>query len=46
MKDRIFNFAMGFSYKLAELRLLLNWYALNPNIQYNSGNYLIPKILN
>ena len=46
MKDRIFNFAMGFSFKLAELRLPLKWYALNPNIKYNSGNYLIPKILN
>ena len=37
---------MGFSFKLSELRLPLKWYALNPNIKYNSGNYLIPKILN
>eukprot|EP00828_Plagiopyla_frontata_P006109 TRINITY_DN12622_c0_g1_i1.p2 TRINITY_DN12622_c0_g1~~TRINITY_DN12622_c0_g1_i1.p2 ORF type:complete len:381 (+),score=51.42 TRINITY_DN12622_c0_g1_i1:521-1663(+) len=46
IKDRIFNFAMGFSFKLSELRLPLKWYALNPNIKYNSGNYLIPKLLN
>ena len=47
MKHNIFNIAMGFSFKLAELRLPLKWYALNPNIKWwSSGNYLIPKILN
>lgn len=36
---------MGFVFKLGELRHPLKWYAMDPNIKYNAGRYLIPKLL-